>query len=63
MENLKLLSGEVVQLPVSETADCKRYECESKKQAIEVTITLALLGNVGTTICKNGVYAVEIKKA
>lgn len=63
MENLKLLNGTMVQLPVSETASVKRYECESKKQAIEVTMTLALLGNVGTTVCKDGKFSVEIKKA
>lgn len=64
MENLKLLNGEVVTLPVSETATHKRYECNSKRQAIEVSTTLVLLGNVCNTICKASIneFAVEVKK-
>lgn len=63
METLKLLNGQLVQLAVSETEKTKRYECNSKAQALEVSMTLLLAGNVCTTICRANEYAVEIKKA
>lgn len=63
MENLKLLSGEVVQLPVSETADRKRYECNSRQQALAVSMALMVAGQIGQTVCKANEYAVIIKKA
>ena len=44
MESIKLMNGEVVQLPVSETEDRKRYECASRQQALAVTMALMVAG-------------------
>ena len=62
MENLKLLNGTTVQLPVSETASVKRYECASRQQALAVSMALMVAGQIGQTICKGNEYAVIIKK-
>lgn len=65
METLKLTNGEVVKLPVSEKPGWKRFECTSRKQVLEVSFTLLLLGNVCHTICMDstGEFAVEVKIA
>ena len=63
MESIKLMNGEVVQLPVSETEDRKRYECTSRQQALAVSMALMVAGKIGQSICKGNEYAVIIKKA